>query len=75
MKDQFALHKKCIHNEIPVMILSGTDAVAHEVVEMYYNKAREMGCTPEFLADLRDKIDIDFKLFKKQEPNKIKLPD
>lgn len=74
MKDQRRLLHKCMHAEIPVFVLCGSDSCAVESLKEYYRIAREKGCTSEFLDDLQLLID-DFELFQKEEPEKVALPD
>lgn len=65
---------KCMHAEIPVFVLCGTDACAIESLRAYYRIAEEKGCTPEFLNDLHLLI-VDFERFQSEEAEKVKLPD
>lgn len=74
MKDQRRLLHKCMHAEIPVFVLCGSDACAIEALKAYYQIAKTKGCTDEFLDDLNLLIN-DFELFSRQEPEKIKMPD
>ncbi len=74
MKDQRRLLHKCMHAEIPVFVLCGSDSCAVEALEEYYEIARKKGCSVEFLEDLQLLID-DFKLFQTQEPEKVNIPD
>lgn len=74
MKDQQRLVRKCLDNEVPVFVLCGTDINAVPTMEGYYQFAKTNGCTVDFLDDLRLLID-DFRQFRSQEPEKIKLPD
>lgn len=74
MKDQRALLNRCMHAEIPVFVLCGTDSCAVEALQEYYNIAQAKGCSREFLDDLQLLI-ADFKAFQKEEPEKVKLPD
>lgn len=74
MKDQRRLLHKCMHAEIPVFVLCGSDACAIEALEEYYRIAKNKGCSKEFLDDLQLLIN-DFQNFGKEEPEKISLPD
>lgn len=74
MKDQRRLLHKCMHAEIPVFVLCGSDSCAIEALEEYYTIARNKGCSEAFLEDLQLLID-DFKLFQVQEPEKVSIPD
>ena len=40
----------------------------------YYSLAKEE-CSEEFLKDLRDLIENDFKRYREENPEKIKVPD
>lgn len=74
MKDQRKLLHKCMHAEIPVFVLCGSDSCAVEALKEYYAIAAGKGCSTEFLDDLELLIH-DFELFQKEEPEKVKLPD
>jgi len=63
-----------MHAEIPVFVLCGNDICAIETLKEYYAIAKNKGCSNEFLEDLGLLIH-DFELFRKEEPEKIKLPD
>lgn len=74
-KDQRRLLSRCIENEIPVFVLTGTDQCAQAALQAYANEARRLGCTEEFIHDLESNILPDFRDFQTQEPEKVKLPD
>lgn len=74
MKDQRRLLHKCMHAEIPVFVLCGSDACAVEALDEYYKIAQTKGCSKEFLDDLRLLID-DFRAFQREEPEKVNVPD
>lgn len=74
MKDQRKLLHKCMHAEIPVFVLCGSDSCAIEALEAYYGIAKRKGCSQEFLDDLELLIN-DFRTFRKEEPEKVRLPD
>ncbi|MDR0973919.1 MAG: hypothetical protein LBM61_08060 [Prevotellaceae bacterium] len=74
MKDQRRLLHKCMHAEIPVFVLCGSDACAVDALNEYYRIATEKGCSREFLDDLRLLIN-DFAQFQQEEPEKVAVPD
>ena len=74
-KDQRRLLSRCIENEIPVFVLTGTDRCAQAALQAYAAEARRLGCTEEFIEDLEGNILPDFRDFQAQEPEKVKLPD
>ena len=74
MKDQKQLLLKSMNNDVPVFVICGTDKNAIETMEQYYQIAQKSGCTEDFLEDMRLVIN-DFKAFREQEPEKVKLPD
>lgn len=74
MKDQRRLLNKCMHAEIPVFVLCGSDACAVEALREYWGIAKQKGCSQSFLDDLQLLID-DFELFQKEEPELVKVPD
>ena len=74
-KDQRKLLNRCIENEIPVFVLTGTDACAMTALMAYAAQARSIGCSKEFINDLEGNVIPDFKAFQHEEPEKVKLPD
>lgn len=74
-KDQRRLLGRCIENEVPVFVLTGTDRCALAALRAYVEEARRLGCTDDFIADLETNIYPDFRDFQQQEPEKVKLPD
>lgn len=74
-KDQRKLLNKCVMNEIPVFVLTGTDACAMTALMAYAAQARAMGCNAEFIKDLETNVIPDFRDFQKEEGEKVKLPD
>ena len=74
-KDQRKLLNRCVMNEIPVFVLTGTDRCAMAALRAYAEAARQMGCSAEFVEDLECNVLPDFRDFQVQEPEKVKLPD
>lgn len=74
MKDQKAIVVKCIKNDYPAFVIAGTDPCAVETMQHYYEVAKEKGCSPDFLEDMKHVID-EMALFQKQQPETVKLPD
>lgn len=74
-KDQRRLLSRCVENEIPVFVLTGTDRCAQAALRAYVEEARRLGCNETFIQDLETNILPDFRDFQAQEPEKVKLPD
>ena len=74
MRDQAVLVRNAVKNEIPAFALIGKDKFALQTLEYYYSLAKEE-CNEEFLKDLRDLIENDFKRYREENPEKIKVPD
>ena len=74
-KDQRKLLNRCVMNEIPVFVLTGTDRCAMAALRAYVEAARQMGCSDEFVEGLELNVLPDFRDFQLQEPEKVKLPD
>ena len=74
-KDQRKLLNRCVLNEIPVFVLTGTDQCALAALKAYAEEAKRLGCNTEFIDDLEGNVIPDFEAFQEQEPEKVKLPD
>ena len=74
-KDQRKLLNRCVLNEIPVFVLTGTDQCALAALRAYAEEARRLGCNQDFIEDLEGNVMPDFQAFQEQEPEKVKLPD
>ena len=74
-KDQRRLLNRCVLNEIPVFVLTGTDQCALAALKAYAEEAKRLGCNTEFIDDLEGNVIPDFEDFQEQEPEKVKLPD
>jgi len=74
-KDQRRLLNRCVENEIPVFVLTGTDACALTALMAYAAEARSLGCNQEFIKDLEGNVIPDFRDFQIQEKEKVKIPD
>ena len=74
-KDQRKLLNRCVMNEIPVFVLTGTDNCALAALRAYAQEARRLGCNDDFIEDLEGNVLPDFKVFQEEEPEKVKLPD
>lgn len=74
-KDQKRLLSRCLVNEIPVFVLTGTDACAMAALKAYVAEARRLGCDEEFISDLETNILPDFNDFQVDDPDSVKLPD
>jgi hypothetical protein len=72
MKDQKKIIAKALENEVPAFALIGTDEFALQTIEFY--RFLTLGkCSKEFSDDLLLLIQ-DFKDFRNQEPEKIRIP-
>lgn len=74
-KDQRKLLNRCVLNEIPVFVLTGTDKCALAALRAYAEEAKKLGCNLEFIEDLEGNVIPDFKAFQEEEYEKVKLPD
>lgn len=74
-KDQRKLLNKCVLNDIPVFVLTGTDRCAMAALNAYAAEAERLGCSADFLTDLNLNVIPDFRDFQMQESEKVKLPD
>ena len=74
MKDQKAVLHKCIKNDRPAFVISGTDECAIETMQAYYEIAKSKGCKQEFLEDMQLVIE-EMKVFQDHEPELVRLPD
>ena len=74
-KDQRKLLNRCVLNEIPVFVLTGTDQCALAALKAYAEEAKQLGCNTDFIEDLEGNVIPDFQAFQEQEPEKVKLPD
>lgn len=74
-KDQKKLLSRCLMNEIPVFVLTGTDQCALAALRAYAEEARCLGCSDEFVSDLETNIIPDFQDYQDEEPETVKLPD
>ena len=74
-KDQRKLLNRCVLNEIPVFVLTGTDKCALAALRAYAEEAKKLGCNLDFIEDLEGNVIPDFKVFQEEEFEKVKLPD
>lgn len=74
-KDQRKLLNRCVLNEIPVFVLTGTDQCAMAALRAYAEEARRLGCNQDFIEDLEGNVIPDFQAFQTEEAEKVKLPD
>ena len=51
-KDQRKLLNRCVMNEIPVFVLTGTDQCALAALRAYAQEARRLGCNDDFIEDM-----------------------
>ena len=72
-KDQKKLLSRCLLNEVPVFVLTGTDACAMAALNAYAEEAHRLGCNTDFIADLESNVIPDFRDFK--EKGNVKFPD
>lgn len=69
MKDQLALLRKCIVNDIPAIVFQGDDSCTVEVLEAAIEIYRRHGASREFLYDFQNVID-DVKAYQIQNPHR-----
>ncbi|MDO4756577.1 MAG: hypothetical protein Q4A54_09545 [Parabacteroides sp.] len=74
-KDQRKLLNRCVLNEIPVFVLTGTDSCAMAALRAYAEEAVRQGCNMDFIEDLEGNVIPDFQTFQMEESEKVKLPD
>ena len=74
-KDQRRLLNRCIVDDVPVFVLTGTDACAMTALMAYAAEARALGCSADFIRDLETNVIPDFRDFQRDEPEKVRLPD
>ena len=65
MKDQLALLRKCIIDDIPATVFQGDDSCTVEVLEAAIEIYRRHGASREFLYDFQNVIE-DVKAYQKQ---------
>lgn len=59
---------------IPIFVLTAKDRCALAAIGAYLRQCLAMGCTDEHTNGIRDRY-IDFEEWKKDNKNKVKLPD
>jgi len=74
MKDQKAILHKCLKNDWPAFVISGTDVCAVDAMKAYLEIARQKGCSKAFLDDMQLVID-EMQQFQTEEPEHVKVPD
>lgn len=74
MKDQLALLRKCVVNDIPATVFQGDDSCTVEVLETAIEIYRRHGASREFLYDFQNVIE-DVKAYQRQNPHRLKLAD
>lgn len=72
-KDQLALLKRCLHNDIPAIVLSARDICSLPALYAYLEETRKH-CDEGFIEDLKEVIHY-FEKFKSEEPEKMQIPD
>ena len=74
-KDSKKLLIRCLTQEIPVFVLTGSDKCAMAALNAYLAEAKRLGCVPEFIKDLETNVLPGILMIFRTEPEKIKLPD
>lgn len=74
MKDQLALLRKCVVNQIPATVFQGDDTCTVEVLEAAIEIYRRHSASREFLYDFQNVIE-DVKAYQIQNPHRLKLAD
>lgn len=73
MKDQRAILKKCILEDIPAFVIAGDDSFAIPALKSYLNTAKKNGASQDFLDDMALVLE-EMQVFQKMEPEKVKTP-
>ena len=55
-KDSKKLLIRCLTQEIPVFVLTGSDKCAMAALNAYLAEAKRLGCVPEFIKDLETNV-------------------
>ena len=74
MKDQLALLRKCVVNQIPATVFQGEVTCTVEVLVAAIVIYRRHGAYSEFLYDFQNVIE-DVKAYQRQNPHRLKLAD
>ena len=60
---------------IPILVLTSKDKLAmNALADYYHSSCLAANCNPEFMADLNERIK-EFRLWQKENPNRVKIPD
>ncbi|MDR1272954.1 MAG: hypothetical protein LBK12_00235 [Odoribacteraceae bacterium] len=74
MRDQLALLRKCLRDDVPAVVISAKDICSVPVLRHYLEEAIARGCDAEFIEDFRAVLN-GFILFQQEEPENVKVPD
>jgi hypothetical protein len=74
MRDQLALLRKCLRDDVPAVVISAKDVCSVPVLRRYLEEATARGCDPDFIEDFRAVLN-GFILFQEEEPENVKIPD
>jgi hypothetical protein len=74
MRDQLALLRRCLRDDVPAIVISAKDICSVPVLQRYLEEAVARGCDDEFLDDFRAVLN-GFILFQQEEPENVKIPD
>lgn len=66
--------KKSKEERFPIFVLSAKDRIAIEAINDYKNRCIENNCSDSFIIDIQKRIN-EFKKWRIENPDKIKLPD
>lgn len=68
-KDQGRIVKQCLNNDEPVFALRGQDFCAIPALNAYYHACEIVGCSDDFLLEIKDVIQ-EFTKHQCSEPTK-----
>ncbi|MDR2130259.1 MAG: hypothetical protein LBP56_03685 [Odoribacteraceae bacterium] len=74
MRDQLALLRKCLRDDVPAIVISAKDICSVPVLQRYLEEATRNGCDEEFIEDFKAVLN-GFILFQQEEPFNVKVPD
>ncbi|MDR0545190.1 MAG: hypothetical protein LBG30_07600 [Odoribacteraceae bacterium] len=74
MKDQLALLRRCLRDDVPAVVISARDVCSVPVLRRYLEEAIARGCDEEFIEDFRAVLN-GFVLFQEEEPGNVNIPD
>ena len=74
MKTAESVLKKAREQDVPVLILVAKDKCAIEGIVEYFKECVRQDCSPQHLVEI-GKLLVKFEDWKRENPDKMKLPD